>query len=443
MAANQSLWFNVLSMPFLREVDIQSPAPTAIKDRPPAELAGKTIIHINSTDQGGGVAEMLKSQVPLERDRGFDSRWFVMEDVPSIFFEVTKKIHNLLQGARGSLTSTEQVIYLKTNEHLIFSLASIIRKLKGGVVLIHDPQPLPLIDFIPFNFASILRLHIDLSDPNKETADFLKPFIYRYQHVVVSNLAYADFLPGLSKSICAIAPAIDPLAEKNKDIGRKYANYVLSMHGIDPSRLIMAQVARFDCWKDQISTIRAYKRLRRRFKNLQLILAGIMTAKDDPEALAVLTEIIKQTKDDTNIFVFSKPSQIRHVSEDIFINAINSGANVIMHKSTREGFGMAVTEAMWKERVVIAGRTPGTEMQIKDTLNGFIVSDWKQAAAQADRIFSDKSLALALGKNAKHSVSERYLISRLIDDHRNLYFNCVRDQSRRMEVAAKVGLAAP
>jgi len=385
------------------------------------KLSGKTIIHINATAQGGGVAEMLVSQIPLERSLGLDSKWFIIQAGPE-FFEVTKKMHNLSQGESGGLTEKEKEIYLNTNKELGNALKKILAKFDSGIVIIHDPQPLALIDSIPSNFSSIFRLHIDISTPNPSMLEFFRPYIEKYSYIILSNEIYASSMPWLNKNkVKIIYPAIDPMTDKNKMMAQEIAWNILEEFGINPSKPLIAQISRFDPWKDPVGVIRAYYLAKNSIPELQLILAGFIVAQDDPEAEKIFKTVEKHAKGDPDIFLFANPDKLGTISNDLFINAVYTVSTVMVQKSIREGFGLTMTEAMLKGKAVIAGTTLGSLAQIKNNKNGILVTNSKETAQAIVKLIKDENLRQRLGKEAHKSVINRFTILSMLLDYIKLY----------------------
>ncbi|MEK7580359.1 MAG: glycosyltransferase [Patescibacteria group bacterium] len=385
-------------------------------------LKDANIIHINATPQGGGVAELLKSEIIFERFFGLKSRWFVIDGAPSNFFDVTKKIHNLLQGKGGMLTRKEQDVYLKVNEELDKSFQKIIQKYKSATVVIHDPQPLPLINFIDGKCFPVLRLHIDLSTPNPHVIDFLKPLIKKYPLVVISHPAYYPTLSWINnKKINIIPPAIDPLTEKNVPLNIKLAENIITKFNIDCSRPILTQISRFDPWKDPLGVIESYRLAKNKIPELQLILAGFFQAKDDPEAIAVFKKVKKAKNNDKDIHLFENLRVLGKINNDTFIKALLTASSLIMQKSLREGFGLTVTEAMWKKKTVIAGITNGTLLQIKNKKNGILISSAQEASRAIIRLLKNKKMSAHIGRAAHLSVKNNFLLPRFIRDNLMIY----------------------
>lgn len=420
-------------MPSLQEIDLESSL-SDIKKRKELnprifrtiiktanKIRGQTIIHLNATYRGGGVAELLRSQIPFENVLSLKSRWLVIE-APRRFFEITKKIHNLLQGKSGFLTEKEREYYLSVNRSLGKSLTRYCERFESGIILVHDPQPLPLIQFVPPGFFPMFRLHIDISTPHPATLEFLRPFMAQYKCVVLSNENYRFSVPWLEPSkVKVIMPAIDPFSPKNMPMGLFSAKSILEKFGINSSKPIITQVSRFDPWKDPLGVIKAYYLAKNKIPELQLVLAGLMTAKDDPEAKEVFEKVIKHAKGDPDIFSFSNPGELKDVSNDTFINALYTASDIIIQKSIREGFGMTITEAMWKGKAVIAGKTTGAMLQIKNGRNGILVKSPEETAKAVVRLLKNEKLRNRLGRKARQSVKKKFLFLRAALDHFKVY----------------------
>ena len=383
-------------------------------------LRGRRIFHINSAAQGGGVAELLRSQVALERDLGLDSRWFVLK-AGKKFFKTTKKIHNLLQGGNGRfLTRDGQKTYFNEIKTAARQFNKLISRQKPDIVLIHDPQPLPLIKILPDKTASIFRIHIDLSKPNKKALELIRPMVEKFTQVALTSRRYRPRWLGRKKAVF-IMPAIDPFLEKNKKIPAYRAEDVLALFAINIDKPIISQVSRFDLWKDPLGVIRAYYLAKNEIPDLQLVLAGIMEASDDPEAKKLFKKVRKHAECDPDIFLFSKRSDLEGVPHSLFINALQTASGAVLQKSIREGFGLTVTEAMWKKKAVVGGKAEGIKLQIKNGKNGFIASGAEDMAEKIARLIKNPALAHRIGGAARKTVKEKFLMSRLVFDHLKLY----------------------
>lgn len=391
------------------------------------KLKTKNIVHINAASNGGGVAEILRSQIALEKTLGIKSHWLEIK-APKTFFQITKKLHNFLQGKSGNLTQKEKNYYLSVNHKLGKSLLQFLNRLEHpAIIVMHDPQPLPIINFIPKHFSCILRFHVDLSTPNLSILEFLKPFIAKYSKVVLSAPKYSQSLPWLPKSkIKIIMPSIDPLSEKNREMNEKTAKSILRQFSISPAKPILAQVSRFDLWKDPLGVIKIFYLAKDKIPDLQLILAGFFTAKDDPEAISVFKQVKKLAKGNPDIFLFSSPKKLRNISNDIFINAVYTASTVIIQKSIKEGFGLTITEAMWKRKAVVAGRTTGTMIQIKNNKNGLLIYSPEEAAKAVIRLIQNEKLRKVLGRNAHNSVKQRFLLMNFLRNNLKLYSGIIR-----------------
>jgi len=391
-----------------------------------SKIEGTVIIHVSATPYGGGVAEILLGQVQLERSVNLQSFWFTF-NASKRFFQTSKKMHNLLQGKSGSLTDEEKGFYLSECNKLGKQLHSILSKFNSGIVVIHDPQPLPFIRHIPQNFTPIFRLHIDVSTPNPTIINFLQEFILLYKTVILSSEIYRVAFPWLKKDKTKISyPAIDPLSEKNRPIPKHVAWSILETFGINPSKPLITQVSRFDPWKDPAGVIKAYYIAKNEIPNLQIALAGFMVAQDDPEAVEIYEKIAKHAEGDPDIHQFTDPKQLKKISNDSFINALFTASNIIIQKSIREGFGLTMTEAMWKEKPLIAGITTGALIQIQNRKNAILVTSPQDTGKEIVRLMKDEKLCLRLGKAAHQSVRRKFLLPRLLLDYLKIYTALVK-----------------
>lgn len=382
------------------------------------KLKNKKIIHVNSTSQGGGVAEILKTLIPLEKSLGINAQWLTVSPKDEKFFYITKKIHDTLQGEKGNLTPQEKEIYLKENKYFAHELG----KLKADYWVIHDPQPLPVCCFNPNISPAVSRIHIDLSKPNQKVANFIFPYLKPYKRAIFSLKEF--IAPNLPKNKVRIfPPAIDPLSVKNKPMNLNQAKNILSQHGINIKKPLIAQVSRFDIWKDPIGVVKAYYLAKKEIPDLQLILAGFFQAKDDPNGEKVYSEVKKYIKNDPNIFLFAHLGEIKETSNEVFINAVQTGADVILQKSIKEGFGLTVTEGMWKRKPVIGGNVGGIKLQIKNGQNGFLVDSYQQAAEIIIKLIKNPSLTRRIGKKAHQRAKDKFLMPRLLKDHLKILNN--------------------
>ena len=379
------------------------------------KLKGIRVSNINATPVGGGVAEILKSLVPLMRSVGIDANWYVMPPSKK-FFGITKQIHNALQGKKYNLSHSAKDFYLKHNE----KTAKLMADIKTDIWVVHDPQPTATRAFFPKKKAFISRIHIDTTDPNLEVLKFMYSFWRKYNYLVFS---LEEFVPKSLKkrNVAVFKPAIDPLSPKNKPCSLTVAKSIIQEFGVDPTKPLLAQVFRFDPWKNPEGSIRAYYLAKNKIPNLQLALVGLMIAKDDPEAERVFKAVKKHAEGDPDIFLFSDPGQIGDFSIDLFVSVFQTAADVIIHKAIREGFGLVVTEAMWKGKPVVGGNVGGIKKQIKDGISGFLVNTEEEAAERIIELLSSRSLRNKIGREAKESVRENFLMPRLLRDYLRLF----------------------
>jgi trehalose synthase len=382
-------------------------------------LRGLRVVHINATADGGGVAEILRSLVPLLRDVGLDACWYVLPPDDD-FFAVTKQLHNWLQGHPGDIEPHHQLTYSTYLERL----AAQMSELDADVWVIHDPQPLPLRALVPLRGAAIWRCHIDCSTPNGGVHEYLLPWIQGYDQALFSMPEYV--LPGLRpEQIRIVHPAIDPLMPKNERLTQSEAKTILAQLGIDTARPLLTQVSRFDPWKNPWQVIDAYRLTKRVVPEVQLALVGTFAADDDPEAPGIYRATREYAGQDPDVHFFTDPVRVGPRE----VNAFQSASSVILQRSTREGFGLTVTEAMWKARPVVASPVGGITVQIKDGQNGYLIDSAEGCAEQIVRLLTDADLAKAIGAAARASVRERFLMPRLVGDHLQLYNELVRAES--------------
>jgi len=368
-------------------------------------IAGKRIIHFNSTYLGGGVAEILNSLVPLMNDIGIDTGWRIIRGNPDLF-NITKKFHNALQGDKINLTKIKKDLYIQSNENF-----SIYTHIDHDVVIIHDPQPLPLINFYKKTQPWIWRCHVDITNPNKELWEFLKGFILRYDLAIVSNEKYLK--DDLYVEQRVVYPVIDPLSPKNIQLPTKVINKYLKKFGIPTDKPIITQISRFDKWKDPEGLIEIYKMVRKKI-DCRLVLCGSM-ATDDPEGLIIYRKVEKKA----NKFL-EKGDIILITSENnVLVNILQTISNVVVQKSIREGFGLVVTEALWKRKPVVASNVGGIPLQIKDGYNGFLLDpyDYEGFAERIIELIKNPNLSKELGENARKVVLDKFLITRMLLDY--------------------------
>ncbi|MBN1216970.1 MAG: glycosyltransferase [Candidatus Lokiarchaeota archaeon] len=388
--------------------DIVGPQIIAEIHKKARKLYGKHIVHINSTFQGGGVAEMLLSLIPLMNDINVTTGWRVLHGNPD-FYTITKKFHNGLQGEDFNFSDIKQQLYLETNEDF-----SQITHLDHDCVIIHDPQPLPIIKFFKKQQPWIWRCHVDLTSPHQELWEFLKHFIVRYDHMIVSNEQYKkEDIPIPQHIIC---PAIDPLDPKNKEIDSELIDYTLEKFEIPNDKPIITQVSRFDKWKDPINVLKIFKNIKKKI-DCRLVLCGSL-ASDDPEGVL----IYEQVKEAAGNMLENKDVILTTVENDILVNAIQSQSSVIIQKSLREGFGLTITEALWKSKPVVASKVGGVPIQITNGKDGFLFDpmDLKGFENKIIELIEHPDLAVKIGKNARDKVKKNFLITRQIVNYLDL-----------------------
>ncbi len=368
-------------------------------------LRGKSFLHINSTRAGGGVAEILQRMIPILKDLGIDARWEIIEGDEK-FFKITKKIHNAIQGSAERITEEMWQYHFEVNRKNARKL-----NLDADAVLIHDPQPVPLVKFKK-NGIWIWRCHIDVSNPLKEVCDYLSRYCERYDAAIFSVAKFARAMP-ISEFI--IAPSIDPLSEKNRELTEDEMNEVTERLQIPTDRPIILQVSRFDRFKDPVGVIKAY-RIVKKYNDCILILAG-SPATDDPQGEVVLKEVKEYAADDPDIQILLLPP-----FSDRDINVLQRIATVILQKSLKEGFGLTVSEAMWKGKPVIGGATGGIPLQIIHGFTGFLVHSVEGAAFRIRQLLNNPEMAKRMGENGRGYVRTNFLITRQIRDYLSVWY---------------------
>jgi trehalose synthase len=364
-------------------------------------LCKKHIVNLSSISYGGGVAEVLRNVVPLMNDIGILVGWRTIVGSPD-FFRVTKKFHNALHGDSIALTQKKINVYEETNE--IFSK---LTHLDHDLVIVHDPQPLPLIKFYRKRQPWIWRCHIDLSRPNRKLWDYLKSFVLRYDLVVYQMEEFAA--KGVPGDYRVIKPSIDPLSMKNMPLSRATIKKYLQKAGVSDKKPLITQVSRFDKWKDQIGVLRVFDKIREEM-DCQLLLIGDI-ALDDPEGQTMYEQLLSKVKGRRDVRVIVG-------AHDVMVNAVQRASDVALQKSIREGFGLSVTEAMWKETPVVASNIGGIPAQVIDGENGYLVDphDYGDVAKKVMDILCDRNLREKMGARAKEHVRENFLNTRHIED---------------------------
>jgi len=344
---------------------------------------------------------MLHRYVPLLGELGVRTRWEVISG-PEEFFRVTKSLHNALQGQEQPLPDALLRTYVEVNRENASRL-----DLEADVVLVHDPQPLALVDFVERSGRWVWRCHIDVSHPQRRAWGFLRPFVVKYDAAIFSLEKFAQRLP-IPQYL--IHPSIDPLSEKNRELSEEEVDAVLTRLGIPRDKPILLQVSRFDRFKDPVGVIEAY-RMVKRHEDCRLVLAG-GTADDDPEGAQVLAEVMEAAEGDPEIHVLVLPPTAHHE-----INALQRAATVVIQKSLREGFGLTVTEGMWKGKPVIGGFAGGITAQIIYGVTGYTVNSVEGLAFRVRYLLNNPDLARQMGENAREHVRQNFLIVRDLADH--------------------------
>jgi trehalose synthase len=383
------------------------------------ELRGLRMAHLNSTATGGGVAEVLQSMVPLFNALDIETERIVINPTDPEFFQVTKKIHNLLQGAEGSLSEDELEVYHENIRQVAKAMSR--DSVSADIWFMHDPQLLPLAGLLRRNgqedaMGWFWICHIDLTRPNENALESLLPLHSDYDHLIFSLEEYVPRHMLNGTPVYIAPPAIDPLTGKNRPLSEGKAWDIVSAMGIDRSRPLISQVSRFDLWKDPWGVIDAYRLARQSIPGLQLALLGLSQAADDPESLEVVNSVAAHAGDDPDIHLYHDPAGIP-ASIDGVVNAFQVASSVLMQKSTREGFGLTVTEAMWKGKPMIGGNAGGIRLQIEDGVSGYLVSSPAECAERIVALLTDNSLAEGIGSAAHESVMQRFLLPRLALDY--------------------------
>ncbi|MDR3623727.1 MAG: glycosyltransferase [Chlamydiales bacterium] len=368
------------------------------------------VLHINSTKLGGGVAEILGKMVPFMNACGLDTKWEIFEGDPLVF-QCTKQFHNLLQGKNASMPGLSMLhAYEEANAKNAERLKPLLEE--SDIVFIHDPQPLGLLQHTTQRKGKwIWRCHVETSEPSRRAWQYLKKYISDYDATIFS---LEDFTHALPHPIYLVTPSIDPLSEKNIELDDAEVTSVYNNFGIDNKRPTLLQVSRFDRFKDPIGVIEAFRLARKFHSNLQLVLAG-GEATDDPEGEIILNEVKQVANGDPDIHILLLPADAHRA-----INALQRGATIILQKSLKEGFGLTVTEALWKAKPVIGGNTGGIRLQIINHHTGFLVNTPEGAAHRIRYLLQYPDIAKELGINGKRFVKEQFLITRHLREYLTL-----------------------
>jgi trehalose synthase len=393
-----------------------------------APLEGARVLHVNATPYGG-VAEILRSEIPLLRDLGILADWKLITG-DQTFFSVTKTIHNGLQGAPRDLTLAEQETYLTNSTRN----AQLLEE-EYDLVVVHDPQPLLLLRLHGKGAARwVWRCHIDTSEPNLQVWNFLQPYLEDYDAAVftLGSFVPPDVPVG---RVEIIPPAIDPESPKNFELDTRVASRLLRWIGVEAERPLVTQVSRFDPWKDPLGVIAAYRLIKPEVPGLQLALAGSM-ALDDPEGWEIYRQIREAAKNDVQIHLFTNLTGVGNVE----INAFQRLSDLVIQKSIREGFGLVVSETLWKETPIVAGRAGGIPLQVRGGVGGFLVDSVEECAEKALWALQHPEEAQEFGVNGRKLVRERFLLTRLIADDLRLYGSLL-GMRQPCEPVAQAGLA--
>jgi trehalose synthase len=364
-------------------------------------LHGLRVINVSSTFYGGGVAEILSSLTLAQVAIGLRADWRLIQGSPD-FFSVTKKLHNALQGGEINLSELKKEIYEEINFHNALRM-----QLDADVIVVHDPQPLPLITHYRRCCPWIWRCHLDLSSPRREAWDYVRPFVEEYDAVVMSLPEYAQELEVPQRFFM---PAINPFSTKNRELTDQEIDDRLRHYEIPDDLPLVVQISRFDHWKDPAGVIEAFRSARREVDATLVLLGNVAT--DDPEGQDVFESLL-ECKEERILILTAEDSAL--------VNALQRRAAVVMQKSLREGFGLTVTEAMWKGAAVIGGDCGGIRHQIEDGSNGFLVSSVDQAAGRLVQLLKDEGLRRRLGKAARETVREKFLMLRLAEQYLDLF----------------------
>jgi trehalose synthase len=368
-------------------------------------LAGTRVAHVSATAFGGGVAEINYTLVPLMADVGLDVEWRIIRGAEE-FFNVTKSVHNALQGSPQGLTDEDREIFRRYNEMNAREFED-----DYDIVIVHDPQPAALIDHFPSSRARWLwRCHIDLSAPNPDVLGVLQPSLARYDGCIFHMAEYVPHGNGLPPAYIW-PPAIDPLTPKNMALSAEDARYIVDQFGIDVQRPLLTQVSRFDPWKDPLGVIDAYREVKAQHREVQLALVGSM-AHDDPEGWEFYEQTVAYAAGDPDVFILSNLNNVGAVE----VNAFQVHSAAVLQKSIREGFGLTVSEALWKARPTVAGRVGGIVTQIQDGDTGWLVDSSMACADACKEILADPQAARERALRGKEHVRRRFLMPRLLRD---------------------------
>jgi len=379
------------------------------------DLAGARVLHVNATSFGGGVAEILNTLVPLMIDAGLQADWQVIR-ASDEFYNVTKAMHNSLQGMFIDWTPEMRDIWLRQN-----ALNAELFDERYDFVVIHDPQPAGLRACVRERDANLAggywtwRCHIDLTEAQVQIWELLKPYISQFDGAIFTAAEYIkDDLQGPKRFV--VPPAIDPLSAKNAEIPGETSHQILRRYGVDHRRPFVTQISRFDPWKDPLGVIEVYRIVKREFPGLQLLLIASM-AHDDPEGWAWYEKTVRRAGEDFDIHILSNLNGVGNLE----VNAFQRTAQVVIQKSVREGFGLVISEALWKQRPVVAGRVGGIPLQLIDGETGFLVSTTEECAERVADLMREPALANRMGATGREFVREHFLITRYLRDYLRIF----------------------
>ena len=378
-------------------------------------LKGKRVVHVNATAKGGGVAEILQSLIPYSEALGVESDWYAIDEkAPRKFFIITDKIRSGLQGKSIDIKPQEWSLYAGVNKEI----ASRLERIQCEILVIHDWQPAFAGFYLQRDIPKIFVSHADTSSAFRPVANGILQAMKAYRFTIFSNKDFVD--EGLKKNqIKIIAPAIDPLSLKQKIVSQKKAREYLARFGIPRKGQLVLQVSRFDIWKNPMGVLEAFRLIQKEYKYVHLALVGIEEAQDNPDSKRVYQEVKKAVGKDSNISLFFDPKGVPDIPK--FTMMAQNAADIIVQNSVKEGFGLTVTEAMWKEKPVIGGPASGIQRQITDKKNGYIANNSQELANRIDYLFSNPDVGKKLGRTAKESVRNNFLMPRLVLDYVNVY----------------------
>jgi len=387
-------------------------------------LAGKRVVHLSATAFGGGVAEINYTLIPLMSDAGLETEWRIIRGAEE-FYNVTKAIHNAIQGDPRGLDEEQRAIFRRYQELNAEEFED-----EYDFVVVHDPQPVGMIDYCTESRARwVWRGHIDFSAPNQDVLDFVLPSVRRYDAAIFHMRDYVPRVEGLPPSYIW-PPAIDPLAPKNMALSAEDAAYIVDQFGIDVDRPLLTQVSRFDPWKDPLGVIDAYRLVKKRFPEVQLALVGSM-AHDDPEGWDYYNQTVAYAEGDPDIYILSNLNNVGSVE----VNAFQVHSAAVLQKSIREGFGLTVTEALWKTRPTVAGRVGGIVAQIQDGETGWLVRSPEECAEACIEILRDPREARQRALRGKEYVRRHFLTPRLLRDWLVLFNRLLGNDTSGAELA--------